>query len=131
MLRRLKVCRKKHIMHPSWKICPTCLKPVVGWLLGTNGLYLGMDFPIREGKNTIGSLDKNDIVLKHTSISPEHAFIRNMNGDEFTLADLNSTKGTRVNGAQVHDAELIDNYPLQLGDLEFIFKCVPKFLLKR
>lgn len=129
--RGLKYCKQDHAMHPSWKICPTCLKPIVGWLLGISGPFLGMDFPIREGKNTIGQMRKNDIVLKHPSVSPMHAFIRQGSDDVFTIADMNSAKGTFVNNAQINDAEVIDNYLVRFGELEFVFKCVPKFLMKR
>ena len=128
ILRRLKHCRRGHEMHPAWRICPTCLKPVVGWLLGMNGPYLGQDFPIREGKNTIGLLPKNDLQIKADSVSPEHAFIRQDEEDVFIIADLNSAQGTFVNGLQIHDEALINNYMVRFGDLEFIFKCVPRIL---
>lgn len=130
MLRRLKRCRQGHEMHPSWRICPTCMTPVVGWMLGTNGDYFGVDFPVRAGKNTIGQLRKNDIVLKHPTISPEHAFIRQAEDDVFIVADLNSAQGTYVNGNQIHDEALVDNYLVRFGELEFVFKCVPKSLAK-
>src|SRR5688572_19325740 len=37
--------------------------PVVGWLVALNGKHKGEDFRIREGKNTVGSEPKSDIVL--------------------------------------------------------------------
>lgn len=129
--RRIKYCRQGHEMHSSWRICPACLKPIIGWLLGVKGIYIGVDFPIREGKNTVGRLRKNDITLKHPSISPEHAFIKQGQEDSFIVADLNSGQGIFVNGRQENDTELIDNYLVKFGELEFVFKCVPRFLIKR
>lgn len=129
--RFLKYCRQKHPMHPSWKVCPNCLRPVVGWLRGINGPYLGISFPILEGKTTIGRLRKNDITLNHATVSPEHAFIKQGEEDVFLIADLNASKGTFVNASQINDDELIDNFVVKFGELEFIFKCIPRYLMNR
>lgn len=129
--RQIKYCQKDHEMHSSWNVCPTCLKPIVGWLLGTKGQYLGVDFQVREGKTTVGRLRNNDITLRHPSISPEHCFIRQGEGDVFTIADLSSTKGTFVNDEQIRDDDLIDNTVVKIGELEFIFKCIPGYMIKR
>lgn len=46
---------------------------------------------------TIGRDDTNDIVLKDNSVSRNHAILE-INGEEFTLIDNNSSNGITVNG---------------------------------
>ena len=68
----------------------------------------------------IGSGKPNDIVLKDDSVSESHCMISMKNG-EWTIADLESATGVRVNGTYYHQASLSANDLIQLGDVEMRF----------
>ncbi len=58
----------------------------------------------------IGRSRDCDIVLEDAGISRRHANVR-AGGEGWTIEDLGSTNGVRVNGEQVHGV-----HPLRLGD---------------
>jgi len=99
---------------------------------GVTGVYLGVGrleletatgpqpLPLISKKKgapvTIGRDPKNDIVLAHDAISGHHAHIRyDQDKDEFTIADLDSTNGTFVNGNRITKQVLQDNDVIQFG----------------
>jgi signal transduction histidine kinase len=63
---------------------------------------------------TIGRGASNTIQLHDTEVSREHAEIRRR-GNTLSIADLNSSNGTYVNGRQVKEQELASGDQLQLG----------------
>jgi hypothetical protein len=60
------------------------------------------------GSNTIGRDGTNDIIVKHPTVSRNHARIDNDNG-QYYLTDFSSRNGTRLNGRAVADHELLQN----------------------
>ncbi len=71
----------------------------------------GRRLPVPPRGATLGRSRDCDIVLDDTSISRRHAEIR-PTGDGWTVADLGSTNGVRLNGRAVAGAQ-----PLQGGDV--------------
>jgi len=67
------------------------------------------ELALKRGRNRIGSLPENDIVLSVAGISRQHAVI-DWDGDGIWVEDLDSKNGTLVNGARAHRA------PIQVGD---------------
>lgn len=69
---------------------------------------------------TIGRLPECEVVLNDRGASRRHAQIR-ANDDVFTLTDLGSTNGTRLNGQTVQSRELEDGDRITIGStiLEF------------
>jgi Protein of unknown function (DUF3662)/FHA domain len=76
--------------------------------------------PLRRDVVTIGRLPDCDVVLKDRGASRRHAQIRSTKG-VFTLTDLGSTNGTRLNGQTVQARELEDGDRITIGGavLEF------------
>jgi pSer/pThr/pTyr-binding forkhead associated (FHA) protein len=70
----------------------------------------GRRLPVPARGATLGRSRDCDIVLDDSSISRRHAEIRPA-GDGWTVADLGSTNGVRLNGRPVEGAQ-----PLQAGD---------------
>jgi hypothetical protein len=71
----------------------------------------GKRMPVGPGGAVIGRSRECDIVLQDSNVSRRHAEIRPTGGDGWTITDLGSTNGVRVNGRRL-DAPA----PLQTGD---------------
>jgi hypothetical protein len=74
------------------------------------------------GGGTIGRGRDCDVVLEDAGISRRHAELR-PGPDGWTVADLGSTNGVRVNGAQVRGVQLLAPGDLvELGSTEIVFE---------
>jgi hypothetical protein len=71
----------------------------------------GKRMPVGPGGAVIGRSRECDIVLQDSNVSRRHAEIRPSGGDGWTIADLGSTNGVKVNGRQIASAT-----PLSSGD---------------
>jgi Protein of unknown function (DUF3662)/Inner membrane component of T3SS, cytoplasmic domain len=71
----------------------------------------GKRMPVGPGGAVIGRSRECDIVLQDSNVSRRHAEIRPTGGDGWTITDLGSTNGVRVNGRAITAAT-----PLQPGD---------------
>lgn len=86
-----------------------------------NDAFAGEEFGLSEVENSIGRTDENFILLSDTSISRLHAKVVRQ-GDAYTVMDLGSSNGTRVNGKLIKAPT-----PLKVGDrvhfgnIEFVF----------
>ncbi len=70
---------------------------------------------------SFGRMPECDITLNDTNVSRRHAEIR-ATGDTFTLVDLGSTNGTKVNGVRVAQRELLDGDELTFGTITLVFQ---------
>jgi FHA domain len=68
----------------------------------------------------IGRSPLNHIVIDHPTVSAQHAVLLRT-GASYSLKDLNSTNGTRVNGDFVTDAELKDGDTVRFGSVAAVF----------
>lgn len=71
----------------------------------------------------VGRVQDNDVVVNHRSISRNHAKIIVQNGS-FTIVDLGSSNGVRVNGDDYGTATLINGDIIELGHVKLRF-CAP------
>ena len=71
----------------------------------------GKRMPVGPGGALIGRSRECDIVLQDSNVSRRHAEIRPTGGDGWTITDLGSTNGVRVNGRAISAAT-----PLHSGD---------------
>jgi hypothetical protein len=67
------------------------------------------------GITTIGRAPECEVRLADTSVSRRHAEVR-ATGDGWSVADLGSTNGTKVNGAVVTERKLKDGDTISVGD---------------
>ena len=67
---------------------------------------------------TIGRACTNEVKIHDASIADQHAFIQKRNQD-FLIKDLNTQKGTYLNGAHIHQALLHEGDCLRIGGQEF------------
>jgi Mg-chelatase subunit ChlD len=86
-----------------------------------DGPLAGRSVPLGGGRTRIGALAENDVAIPAPSVSRAHAEIR-AEGKGFTLVDLGSTNGTRVNGSRVEKARLRPGDRIRLGEVELVFE---------
>lgn len=84
-----------------------------------SGSASGLRHPI-EGTTVVGRLPECDVTLDEPSVSRRHARLE-PGGDNWTIVDLGSTNGVRVNGEQVARATLRDGDRLELGGVTLAF----------
>jgi hypothetical protein len=70
---------------------------------------------------TIGRLADCDVVLKDKGASRKHAQLK-LRGGTWTLTDLGSTNGTRLNGQTVQSRELADGDKITIGTTVIEFR---------
>lgn len=95
----------------------------VAWLVSDRGGNKGQTHRIEGERSTLGADRGADIVIDDGAVSDRHASLR-FNDGVFTITDLDSTNGTRVNGDGVQKHELNDGDRIGLGETSWVFKCV-------
>jgi hypothetical protein len=70
---------------------------------------------------TIGRLPECDVVLSDPNVSRRHAEVRRQ-GDDIVVVDLDSTNGTKVNGAGVKERKLRDGDEISVGTARLRFE---------
>ncbi|HEY3898531.1 MAG TPA: FHA domain-containing protein [Chthoniobacter sp.] len=75
-----------------------------------------LQFAVKEPKTSIGSDEKNDIVLKDPSVEEFHALIH-ANKGRYLLSDLSGGRGTTINGKPVTLAELEIGDTIMIGSV--------------
>lgn len=80
----------------------------------------GMEFLLNRPSAVIGRTEENDVMLNHRSISRHHAKIVR-DGDRYTIVDLQSANGVRVNGESYERIELHPGDVIELGHVRMRF----------
>jgi pSer/pThr/pTyr-binding forkhead associated (FHA) protein len=77
-------------------------------------------FQIQAAETLIGRASTNDLRFKDESMSREHAVIL-WEDDCYTIEDLQSTNGIRVNGKKLRSAQLEDGDEIWIGQTQITF----------
>jgi hypothetical protein len=93
---------------------------IMAVLIGMSADVKGKNFNIDRDKVTIGRNATNLITIEHASVSSNHCTITR-EGRRYTIKDLNSTNGTRVNSKEISECVLGPKDLVQFGVLEFLF----------
>ncbi|MCE9578207.1 MAG: FHA domain-containing protein [Deltaproteobacteria bacterium] len=84
--------------------------------------FAGQTFELNKPQLIIGRTDDNDIVINHRSISRNHAkIVREPDTGRFTISDLQSSNGVRVNGEEYGKVELRRDDMVDLGHVRLRF----------
>jgi pSer/pThr/pTyr-binding forkhead associated (FHA) protein len=75
---------------------------------------------LKGGRNRIGALEDNDIVLPSTTVSRYHAEIV-ARGRQVQISDLRSKNGTRVNGQPIQQSPLAPGDRISIADIELVY----------
>ena len=92
-------------------------------LVVLNGDFEGMVYPLTAEETIIGRNPTTNITLLDNGISREHSIISFVDGEsEYTIEDLQSTNGTKVNGKRERSAILQPNDEIRIGNTRFLFE---------
>jgi predicted component of type VI protein secretion system len=117
-----KYCSEGHLMDPSWKKCPVCLAPLVGWLVHLKEGKAHKVYTVHEGKSFIGSGADCELRILEANLSRQHAYLVIADG-VCSIVDLgNSGMPLKVNKTDVVKTTLIDGDIVELGDNVFKIK---------
>jgi hypothetical protein len=95
----------------------------VGSLFFTHGPLAGREIPISRETFFIGRSKGNNIPISDPSISRKHAVINFIDG-KYVISDLNSLKGTYVNGKKVEEAVLRSGDIINIGESRMQFRLI-------
>ena len=94
-----------------------------GVLVICNGGFEGMEYALTSDETLIGRNPTTDITLLDENISREHAIVLfDPDAGSYTIEDLQSTNGTKVNGKGVRSQELSHGDEIQIGHTVFRFE---------
>jgi hypothetical protein len=84
--------------------------------------FAGKEFELSRAQMIIGRTDENDLVINHRSISRNHAkLVRDPETGRYTISDLQSSNGVRVNGQDYGKVELRRGDVVDLGHVRLRF----------
>jgi pSer/pThr/pTyr-binding forkhead associated (FHA) protein len=93
-----------------------------GKLVCVSANFAGREFELSRPQMIIGRTDENDIVINHRSISRNHAkLVREPDSGRYTISDLQSSNGVRVNGQDYGKVELRRGDTVDLGHVRLRF----------
>jgi predicted component of type VI protein secretion system len=82
--------------------------------------FAGKSFELSGKEMTVGRLEDNQIQIEHASVSGHHAVLT-LDEQDYTLKDLDSTNGSRVNGEKITSQKLRRNDIVRLGNIELLY----------
>jgi len=71
---------------------------------------------------TVGRSPDNDLIVAHDSISSHHAILK-LEGDDYSVVDLDSTNGTKVDGVPTSSGPLSNGTQITFGNVEAVYEC--------
>jgi len=93
-----------------------------GKLVVISSNFAGKEFELTRPQMIIGRTNENDIEVNHRSISRNHAKItRDPESSRYTISDLHSSNGVRVNGQDYTKVELRKGDVVDLGHVRMRF----------
>ncbi|MEO8842961.1 MAG: FHA domain-containing protein [Kofleriaceae bacterium] len=102
----------------------TALNPPSGYgkLVVLSSNFAGKEFELTRPQMIVGRTDENDLVVNHRSISRNHAKVtRDTDTQRYTISDLQSSNGVRVNGQDYGKVELRRGDVVDLGHVRLRF----------
>ncbi|MEP7272876.1 MAG: FHA domain-containing protein [Acidobacteriota bacterium] len=94
---------------------------IIGWLITYTRHQEGVDYKLRTGFNRIGAHPACDLVMEDETVSSSHAVIVQRDG-RCLIKDELSRNGTFVNGVEVTEARVLQNYDqIRVGNTTLTF----------
>lgn len=89
-----------------------------GKLVLVAGAQAGREIMLFERIVCVGRTDENDVTLADTSVSRHHARLKVQDDGSYTLTDLNSSNGTRLNGKRIASVRAWHGSRIHFGNVE-------------
>ena len=89
-------------------------------LVAQSAEFAGKSFDLSGKEITVGRVADNKIQVEHASVSGHHA-VMSLDGLDYSIKDLDSTNGTRINGERITTQKLRRNDILRLGNIELLY----------
>lgn len=93
-------------------------------LIGMSQEVRGKNINIDKDEISIGRKAENDVVIDNPTVSGRHCTVIRQD-NKYTVKDLGSTNGTRVNARDITEAALKPKDIIQVGSIEFMFDVEP------
>ena len=97
--------------------------PPVPKLIVLSEQMRGQQFELTEDSYTIGRSEKQKICIPDATISTLHCELVKGADGSYTVKDVGSTNGTRINGVRITDQKLMNTDILQIGGVELMYDC--------
>jgi len=95
------------------------LRPILGWFEFFDSQSTRE--PIHQSVTRIGRNRENDLVLNNSSVHRFHAVLSRDPAGKFTIVDLDTANGVRLNGVRVKSKEIGDGDVVELGEVRMRF----------
>ncbi len=93
-----------------------------GVLVICDGGFEGMEYELTSDEVLIGRNPNTTITLLDENISREHAIVLlDEETGTYTIEDLQSSNGTKVNGKRIRSAKLANSDEIEIGSTRFRF----------
>ncbi len=93
-----------------------------GVLVICNGGSEGTEYELTSDETLIGRNPNTNITLVDENISREHAIVLlDEETGAYTIEDLQSSNGTKVNGRRIRSVDLVDTDEIEIGNTRFRF----------
>lgn len=91
------------------------------WLDGIGGVANGQRYMVYKEQTILGRSGQCDIQFHDPKVSRQHALLR-LHNNEYWIQDMQSSRGTIINGSRVENHRLQDRDQVRLGDTIFLFR---------
>src|ERR1700722_928071 len=96
------------------------MRPILGWLEFFDSSETKE--PIRTQVTRIGRQTDNDLVIQNSTVHRHHALLKQELSGAFSIMDLDTINGVRVNGVPVKSGKLGDGDTVELGEVRMRFR---------
>ncbi len=97
------------------------VKPGSAWIDGVGGIVKGQRMIIVKDETLLGRSGVCDLQFHDPKVSRQHAMLKFYN-EAYFIQDMQSSRGTYVNGRRVDTHQLQDRDQIQMGDTVLVFR---------
>ena len=97
------------------------VKPGSAWIDGVGGIVKGQRMIIVKTETLLGRSGVCDLQFHDPKVSRQHAMLK-IHNEAYFIQDMQSSRGTYVNGRRVDTHQLQDRDQVQMGDTILVFR---------